>query len=332
VKIVLISNYRIGSEAGTAKVAERLADHFSQKNRVLYLCLGETYKKTRVNKNLDYLKIPSMAIKQGYAVNLTPNIVNKIFSDLDAFKPSIVHAQNIFFVSLIALVWAKKNKVPFIITLHSLPDEGIAYVYPKLSNNHLIKVFNHTLSVSYIREFLNSTDTVIALNEAIEKSIKNTGTTTPIKIVNNGIPLKPFLKLKIKKTKREKIFLFLGSYMERKNQLFLVRAFKYLPDNYKLILHGNIQTGTDYVNKLRKTTKKENINNVEINEFLTFKGVLKSLEKADYFVSASVKEVQSLVIIEALASGTPVIGLKNETIEEVVDGKNGLPLPNSVSH
>ena len=41
------------------------------------------------------------------------------------------------------------------------------------------------------------------------------------------------------------------------------------------------------------------------------------LERAHVFPSASKMEVQSLVVIEALASGTPVVGLSNETIDEL---------------
>jgi hypothetical protein len=42
-------------------------------------------------------------------------------------------------------------------------------------------------------------------------------------------------------------------------------------------------------------------------------------------------EVQSLSVIEALASGTPVIGLSNETIDELVDARVGFALPQRAS-
>ena len=38
-------------------------------------------------------------------------------------------------------------------------------------------------------------------------------------------------------------------------------------------------------------------------------------------------EVQSLAVLEALASGTPVLGLSNETIDELVDASVGGRLP-----
>ncbi len=55
------------------------------------------------------------------------------------------------------------------------------------------------------------------------------------------------------------------------------------------------------------------------------------LAQTHAFVSASKMEVQSLAIIEALASGSPVIGLGNETVDELVDETNGVRLPNDTS-
>jgi hypothetical protein len=48
-------------------------------------------------------------------------------------------------------------------------------------------------------------------------------------------------------------------------------------------------------------------------------------------VSASKMEVQSLVVIEALASGTPVVGLANETVDELVDESVGCRVPSEAT-
>ena len=71
-----------------------------------------------------------------------------------------------------------------------------------------------------------------------------------------------------------------------------------------------------YSNKLK---------NVFVNDFS--KDIIKIFKKSDFLISASLKEAQSLVIIQALASGKPVIGLENETITELINNKNGKSLP-----
>lgn len=330
-RIAIVSNYRIGNETGVARVSENLCTHLAKNNEVLYVCLGAKYKYKKSKKGFDILQIPSAPIKQGYVAKLSPDVVYKILFDLDSFSPNIVHAQNVIFVSLITQVWAIKNHIPFIITFHSLPSEGINYIFPKLAKNKAASTINFKLTKSYLDNLLKNTDLVIALNESVKKSIISIKANVPIKKIRNGISLSNFYTLRIKKPQKEKAFTFLGSYMYRKNQEFLVKAFAYLPDNFHLNLYGNIKVNRQYVKKLRKIMKKGNIRNVRINGFISRKGVSRALEKTDYFVSASLKEVQSLVIVEALASGTPVIGLANETINEIIDGNNGMALSQSTN-
>ena len=330
-KVVITSTYNIGNETGTAKVAERLSSELSRNNEVVYLCLGKKYQLKRVNENLKLLTVPSVIISGVSTPKITPNTVERIKKDLTEFSPDVIHSQNILFLDIIALVWAKENNVPFIVTFHSLPSEGIRYVFPKVVKGKVIKTINFKFTSGYINRFLKNVDLVIALNESVVKSIRKITTKTPVIIINNGLELNLFYKSKTKIPKNKVNFVFLGSYTDRKNQEYLIRAFGHLPNNYRLELYGNTESGRSYVKKLKKIIVERNIKNVKINGFLNQKGVYKALEKAHYLTSASIKEVQSLVIIEALASGIPIIALKNETVDEIVDGHNGVALPKNTT-
>lgn len=52
--------------------------------------------------------------------------------------------------------------------------------------------------------------------------------------------------------------LFLGSYNERKNQEFLIKTFRNLPNNWNLNLYGNLSTNVAYVEKLKSLIKNIN--------------------------------------------------------------------------
>jgi replicative superfamily II helicase len=98
-----------------------------------------------------------------------------------------------------------------------------------------------------------------------------------------------------------------------------------------LKLYGNKTSGNAYVKKLEKLVEEKNVKNVLINDFLDEKDLLFEYERSHYLMSASLKEVQSMVYIESLASGKPIIALENEAVSEIVNKKNGLMLSKKTS-
>jgi hypothetical protein len=105
----------------------------------------------------------------------------------------------------------------------------------------------------------------------------------------------------------------------------------HLPEAYRLVLVGKP------INPEDGERLKTYCHQQGIDERVTFAGQVSHEEIPDYlqqahlFVSASKMEVQSLSIIEALASGTPLVGLSNETIAELVDENVGACLPPDIS-
>ena len=330
-RILIVSIYAPGSETGVAVVSETLSKSLAEcGHEIMYLCVGESWSKKSVSKGVTYLQIPSIAIKQGFAPRLTNKTVNTIYKELDEFKPDIIHAQNMVLVALTALVWAKKNKVPYILTLHSQPSQGANYISPKITGGKEVPV-KYSPTKQYLKRYLEACDLVISLNNSIDKSVRDLSKTAKVKRIQNGLPLKKYFDMPEKVQGNTLYFLYLGMYMPRKNQEFLVKAFSHLPKNYKLLLHGNKKTGGDYVKKLQKIKSDSGASNVKIGGFIKGWSYNHTMKKADYLVSASLQEVQSLSIIEALASGTPVIGLSNETINEMITKDNGLKLSKDIN-
>jgi hypothetical protein len=77
--------------------------------------------------------------------------------------------------------------------------------------------------------------------------------------------------------------------------------------------------------------RENGLDNVTITGKVAHSEIPAYLERTHVMVSASRLEVQSLAIIESLASGTPVIGLSNETVDELVDEQVGVRLPGDAS-
>lgn len=322
-RIVITSNYKFDSETGTAHIAEALSYFLSKKHHVTYICLGDKYSVNNTRQNLTIVNIPSIEINSVSIPFITPDIVYKIFVYLHEFEPKVIHSQNSLFISNLVQIWANLNNVPFVVTFHHIPTEAIKHLFPKLTKNILTSLVQDLYKDLSLKKFLNNTDKVIALNNFVYKSIRSVDKNIPIQIINNGLDLSNLIKIKRKENISKNIFfVFVGSYNARKNQEFLIKTFSYLPHNYILNLHGDRETGVEYAKKLDLLSKKLNLKNVFINDYS--KDINKIYKKSAFFISASLKEAQCLAVIEALASGVPVIGLKNETTDELINGGNGL--------
>lgn len=330
-KIVIASNYEIGSETGTAQVSELLIKYLSKKHQVVYICVGNKYEEFKINKNLSIIKTPSIEVNKIIIPFITPQTAVNIFKKLDKFKPDLIHAQNPLFVSNLAQIWANIYNVPFIVTFHHIPTEGLNHLFPKLEKTMLSKLLQEVYKNISLKSFLSNTDLVIALNKAVYKSIKKVDKKIKIKIINNGLELNKLFKIKRDNIlyKKRVNFVFLGSYNHRKNQEFLIRSFKYLPKKYKLNCFGKKETYPFYYKKLKKMITDLKIKNVSLNNFEEKVDII--LANSYFFVSASLKEAQSLAVIQALASGLPVIGIKNETIDELILKDNGIKLSKKIS-
>lgn len=328
-KVVITSNYELGNETGSAKVAEELAKKLSGKNQVLLICLGTRFNCYKLSNNLEIIEITSIIINNIYVPVITPILMYQVFRKLDLFAPDVIHAQNSILVSSLVQIWSKLNKIPFVVTFHHIPAEPIKHLLPSFSKSTLLNLVQDIYKNTSLKQFLKNSNLAIAQNELVHKSIRSVDKTISIERINNGVEIKELNKIRPKVTNETLNFVFLGTYAQRKNQLFLVNVFNNLPSKYILNLYGNFKSGGDYLDRVRKIITKYKMKNVNLHDFE--KDTIKVFKKNDYLVSASKKEAQSLVIIQSLASGKPVIGLSNETIDELINKSNGLSLPKSTS-
>jgi glycosyltransferase involved in cell wall biosynthesis len=160
---------------------------------------------------------------------------------------------------------------------------------------------------------------LIALNQAAFESIRDFGYSGLVYVIPNGRALAHYTHCQYADNQsKQKVLVFIGFLSERKNQQYLLRTLKELPDNYQLKLIGK-PLSLDYQRQLEEYCQENNLNNVEFLGQVSHDQIPDYLEMAHVFPSASSMEVQSLVVIEALASGTPVVGLSNETIDELIN-------------
>lgn len=320
-KIVFTSIFRSGHGGGAGRVAHELAHHFALEHEVVIVCPSNKTGISQDDAGLLIYGIRSAGDAEFQMPDLSSRAVRQLFDFLDDFQPDIVHAHEPALMGLIGQVWAKMNQVPFVHTTHVLPSRAIEFgtteaihVPAPILKSSLTNYAVQTV----LGNFFRNCDALIALNQPALESIREFGFEGPIFVVPNGRALAHYNQRRYAdNTAEQKVLVFIGFLSDRKNQSYLLKTIKALPDSYTLRLVGK-SLNTEYQTKLERYIQKNELKNVEFVGQITHDQIPDYLEEAHVFPSASKMEVQSLVVIEALASGTPVVGLSNETIDELV--------------
>jgi glycosyltransferase involved in cell wall biosynthesis len=128
-RIALLNNFFLprpsGSSHLTAELARRLA---AQGDDVLVVTAA--YEGAPADEQRDGYQVvrlpcwtlPQMDLAFNFDVALTasPANIRRVFRALDAFRPDVVHAHGQFFdLSFMASLWARRRKVPLILSVHT---------------------------------------------------------------------------------------------------------------------------------------------------------------------------------------------------------------------
>ncbi len=328
-RIVFISLFRKGLGGGEGRVAHELAEHFNLWHDVVMICPAKETGLYRREDGLEVFGIQSVRSGNEFELPaLSGSIVREMFEFLDLFDPHIVHAHEAASIGLIGQVWARMNQVPFVHTTHVLPGKPFEFGAVDAFNIRIMRSsFSESVLQRTLTDFYDNCDAIIALNRSVKESLRRFGYEGRIFIIPNGRDLARYEKCApADMTSPERILTFVGYLTDRKNQAYLVRVASHLPGHYRLQLVGHA-LDPEYERGLRDLCEREGYDNVVFTGQVPHEEIPHYLEETHVFVSASKMEAQSLVIIEALASGTPVVGLSNETIDELVDEEVGRRLP-----
>ncbi|MGC9397733.1 MAG: glycosyltransferase family 4 protein [Anaerolineae bacterium] len=327
-KVAFTTLFKEGLGGGEGRVAHELAHQFARQHDVLLICPAE---KTGLyaQDGLQIFGVQSAGEGEFLMPALTGKTVSTLIDTLDAFEPVIVHAHEPALLGLIAQVWARMRLVPFVHTSHVLPHKILNFGTADALDLKLLRSsFGETVTQQILSNFYENCDAVIALNKYAVDAIRAFGYTGRVFVIPNGRDLTPYHACTYADPATSpKTLTFTGYLSERKNQIYLLEVMQHLPADYHLQLIGKaLKPGYDECLK-RFCAEHGLASRVTFTGQVPYHTIRRYLEKTHFFVSASKMEVQSLSVIEALASGTPVIGLSNETIDELVDDKVGCCLP-----
>jgi glycosyltransferase involved in cell wall biosynthesis len=245
--------------------------------------------------------------------------------DAIKFKPEIVHAHTPFLMGFSAYRTARRLKVPLIGTFHTPIDEYVMYLAKRstLSRKLLKRV-----AKEYQDWFYNRCDVIIVPAVSASRYISMKGKN--IIAVSNGIDLSRYGG-KGREEIRQKyglgespVILHGGRLSYEKRIDYVIRAMpeilKSVPDA-KLLIVGSGPARKS----LEKAVADSGVeNSVIFTGYLSDPDFPKAFAAADILAINSPVETQSIIVLEALATGIPVVGADAGAIPDTVSpGVNG---------
>jgi len=285
------------------------------------------------NEQERVLKIPGLptGIYDSRLTSIYPiQAVNKIRS----WKLDVIHSQTEFAIGTFARLLSKQYNIPLVHTYHTMYEDYIHYItkgYFKRSSKKLVEYFTKFYCETTATELIVPTNKTYKLFKEKYKFEKN------IHIIPTGIEVERFyqeninykelnnLKKALKILKKDFVILFVGRLAEEKNVEFLINSQKSINSkrkNIKLIIVGDGPDKEKYEQLVEKLGLTKNI-------IFTGKAAWEEMpyyyHVANVFTTASKTETQGLTIIEAMASNTVPVCMKDEAfISMITEELNGL--------
>jgi len=254
----------------------------------------------------------------------------KVWSFLKSRNLDACHSRSPFVTGVLAKMLTKKRIIPLVST-YDTPVFDYVHYMPFGSFGPAKSVFS-SLAKRYIINYYNSCDAVVAPSETAKNQLVYIGCKKEINVVSNGIDINKFrpdnFSARLKKSicpNNEFFILHVGRVSKEKRVNVLLDAAEDMIKNgirFKMIVIGR---GPE------KHSLEMDVRNRKLSENVCFLGyqpeseLLKYYATAGLFVTASPVETEGIVLLEAMASGLPVVGVNRGSIPEIVkDGKNGL--------
>jgi 1,2-diacylglycerol 3-alpha-glucosyltransferase len=298
-------------------------------HNVFVMCPSRSLKNTVSNDNgFTVYGIRSIPIPLYPNFRISPLFISgTIRGAVEEISPDIVHIQHHFLIGKRAVGAAKKLGIPVIGTNHSMPENLVHHL-------HLPKFAEKLLRKFYWRQFVRifkQLDFVTTPTKTAAALLKKAGFSKDVMPISNGVDLERFkptndglyLKRIFAVPIDKQVLLYVGRLDKEKRIDIILRALLDIlrVTSVHLVLAG---IGKEK-QRLEELTEKLGIQKaVTFTGFVPDKDLQNIYRIGDLFVMASTAELQSIVTMEAMASGLPVVAVNAKALPELVhDGENG---------
>ena len=318
--------------SGAALIAERLAKEVAARgHKVLVVAASDREDGyLTIEKDMTVLRLRSIynPMRVGQRFLFYPR--NAILRSLRKFQPDVTHTHDPFQIGILGLEYARRTKIPVVLSIHQLPW----FVSSYLPEIYGIRYATETTLWTYARWLLKQFNTLITPTQTIADVIRSK-TGIKAETISYGVDLQTF-----------------HPRLSRDDEA-ATRSRLSLPPDVPIILHvGRLDTDKHVERIIRAAVKSLQETDAHllivgdgrqkpalielcrakgITQHCHFPGYISVQEGlpeiyriASLFVTASEIETQGIVLLEAAASGLPIVAVRATCVPEIVhDGSNG---------
>lgn len=257
-----------------------------------------------------------------------------LFRKIPRLKLDVVHCHTPLMLGMLGDMVALVKKVPLVYTYHTYYPEYVKHYVP------VGQRFTPKMVQKYDVFYCNRANRVIAPSEKLKKVLLSYGVESDISILPTGVDLAKFaaavgndFRAKYGVGAKERMLVSVARMNTEKNIPFLLKSMAELKirrgeDCPKLFLIGGGKGKDDF---------EAMAADLGVADQVVFTGpveqteVLSALKASTMMVFSSKTDTQGLVLLEAAASGRPVVMIRDDGLGRVVrNGENGLVVSESI--
>ena len=264
-------------------------------------------------------------IHPDFRVVLVARIGDKLERIFRSLEPDIVHIQNHFILGKGCLKLSRKLSVPIVGTNHFMPDNVLAYIPKPLRQVSATMMWKECVKV------YNRLDCVLTPSYAGLDLLLNAGLTAPARVISNGIDLERYSKSSAPEALYRKYgirpgvptFMVVGRLDKDKKADLVIRA------TVEAAATTEVQTlivgkGKDQAEFWDLAKRLGAGGRVVFTGFVPDEDLGALYNLADVYVGPGSAELQGIAVMEAMATGMPILAANAVALPELVeDGVNG---------
>lgn len=329
-KILFAADTFLPNINGASLAGYRIMSNLAKKGHMVFVIAPSTslkYGREEMDGMVIY-RIRSILVNRAQQFRvclplLYGNLIEKIILSV---KPDVIHTEDPGFLAESAITVANKIGIPIMGTNHFMPDNMFPYLHLPSQLEGPIDSFVWKKVIG----IYNKLDLITTPTESAAKLLYDNDIKVPVKPLSNGLDIARYQVKETKETLRKKynipdtkIILSVGRIDKEKNIDVALKALTLLPKEMQFHM---VVVGKGRLLEPLKQLAKE----LGLKDKVLFTGFVPDEELPNYyhlsdlFITASTAELQSLVGMEAMACGLPVIGANAVALPELIkDNENG---------